>query len=94
MKEKIVNIQTGEISYQEESDEQKAMYAEWAELRKVQVMEALRRERNAKLAETDWMLLSDTAEMSEDWKAYRQVLRDLPTNTTDPENPTWPTKPS
>ena len=29
MKEKIVNIQTGEISYQEESDEQKAMYAEW-----------------------------------------------------------------
>ena len=38
------------------------------ELRKVQVMEALRRERNAKLAETDWMLLSDTAEMSEDWK--------------------------
>ena len=77
MKEKIVNIQTGEISYQEESDEQKAMYAEWAELRKVQVMEALRRERNAKLAETDWMLLSDTAEMSEDWKAYRQVLSDL-----------------
>lgn len=94
MKEKIVNIQTGEISYQEESDEQKAMYAEWAELRKVQVMEALRIERNAKLAETDWMLLSDTAEMSEDWKAYRQVLRDLPANTTDPENPTWPTKPS
>ena len=25
---KIVNIQTGEISYQEESDEQKDMYAE------------------------------------------------------------------
>ena len=50
-----------------------------SELRKVQVMEALRRERNAKLAETDWMLLSDTAEMSEDWKSsYRQVLRDLP----------------
>ena len=59
-----------------------------SELRKVQVMEALRRERNAKLAETDWMLLSDTAEMSEDWKTYRQVLRDLPSNTTDPENPT------
>ena len=94
MKEKIVNIQTGEISYQEESDEQKAMYAEWAELRKVQVMEALRRERTQKLSETDWMLLSDTAQMSEDWKAYRQALRDLPSNTSDPENPTWPTKPS
>ena len=94
MKEKIVDIQTGEISYQEESDEQKAMYAEWAELRKVAVMEALRRERTAKLAETDWMLLSDTAEMSDAWKTYRQALRDLPANTTDPENPTWPTKPS
>ena len=71
MKEKIVNIQTGEISYQEESDEQKGsscMRSGKGELRKVQVMEALRRERNAKLAETDWMLLSDTAEMSEDWK--------------------------
>ena len=94
MKEKIVDIQTGEISYQEESDEQKAMYAEWAELRKVQVMEALRRERTQKLSETDWMLLSDTTEMSEDWKVYRQALRDLPANTTDPENPTWPPEPS
>jgi hypothetical protein len=94
MKEKIINLQTGEISYQEESDEQKSMYAEWAELRKVQVMEALRYERNLKLAETDWMLLSDTAEMSDAWKTYRQALRDLPVNTSDPENPTWPTKPS
>ena len=69
-RKKIVNIQTGEISYQEESDEQKVHVCEWeSELRKVQVMEALRRERNAKLAETDWMLLSDTAEMSEDWKS-------------------------
>lgn len=93
MKEKIVNIQTGEISYQEESDEQKAMYAEWAELRKVQVMEALRIERNAKLAETDYMVLSDTTEISDAWKTYRQALRDLPANTTDPENPPWPTKP-
>jgi len=94
MKEKIINLQTGEISYQEESDEQKSMYAEWAELRKVQVMEALRYERNLKLAETDWMLLSDTTEMSDAWKTYRQALRDLPVNTSDPENPTWPTKPS
>ena len=45
------------------------------ELRKVQVMEALRRERNAKLAETDWMLLSDTAEMSEDWKNLQASIK-------------------
>ena len=38
-------------------------------------MEALRRERNAKLAETDWMLLSDTAEMSEDWKILQASIK-------------------
>ena len=32
--------------------------------------------------------------MSDAWKTYRQALRDLPSNTSDPANPTWPTKPS
>ena len=31
--------------------------------------------------------------MSDAWKTYRQALRDLPANTKDPANPTWPTKP-
>ena len=46
-----------------------------------------------KLAETDWMANSDVT-MSDEWKTYRQALRDLPANTSDPLNPTWPTKPS
>ena len=53
----------------------------------------LRGERNDKLAETDWLGNSDVT-MSDEWKAYRQALRDLPANTSDPSNPTWPTKPS
>ena len=53
----------------------------------------LRGMRNDKLAETDWMANSDVT-MSDEWKTYRQALRDLPANTSDPENPTWPTKPS
>ena len=32
--------------------------------------------------------------ISDEWKTYRQSLRDLPANTSDPANPTWPTKPS
>ena len=28
-----------------------------------------------------------------EWATYRQTLRDLPANTADPSNPTWPTKP-
>ena len=39
------------------------------------------------------MVLSDTTEISDAWKTYRQALRDLPAKTTDPTNPTWPTKP-
>ena len=29
-----------------------------------------------------------------EWVTYRKSLRDLPANTSDPANPTWPTKPS
>jgi len=53
----------------------------------------LRYRRNKLLQETDWMANSDVT-MSDEWRAYRQALRDLPANTTDPENPTWPTKPA
>ena len=53
----------------------------------------LRGVRNDLLAETDWMANSDVT-MSDAWKNYRQALRDLPANTSDPSNPTWPTKPS
>ena len=53
----------------------------------------LRYRRNELLQETDWMANSDVT-MSDEWRAYRQALRDLPANTTDPANPTWPTKPS
>ena len=53
----------------------------------------LRRERNARLAETDYLGLPDLGGFSAEMTAYRQALRDLPANTTDPANPVWPTKP-
>ena len=56
-------------------------------------LEELRAERNRRLAETDYLALSD-ATLSEDMRTYRQALRDLPANTSDPANPTWPVKPS
>jgi hypothetical protein len=56
-------------------------------------LELLREERNRRLAETDYLALSD-ATLSEDMRTYRQALRDLPDNTSDPANPTWPVKPS
>ena len=53
----------------------------------------LRSKRTQLLDETDWMANSDVT-MSDEWRTYRQALRDLPANTTDPASPTWPTKPS
>lgn len=55
-------------------------------------MTELRAERDRLLAETDWWAVSDRT-MSAEQTAYRQALRDLPANTPDPSNPTWPTKP-
>lgn len=55
--------------------------------------ERLRYKRDNKLSESDWMANSDVT-MSDAWRTYRQALRDLPANTTDPNNPVWPTEPS
>ena len=62
-----------------------------------QAWTALRTERNARLAQSDWVALAD-AHLSQDkkdaWFTYRQSLRDLPENATDPTQVTWPVSPS
>ena len=55
----------------------------------------LRRQRNLLLIETDWMANSDVT-MSDDWKTYRQQLRDLPSGLDTVEKveaKEFPTKP-
>lgn len=59
---------------------------------------ALREERNRRLRDSDWTQLEDakqalTPEVGKIWCIYRQYLRDLPANTMDPFNPSWPTMP-
>ena len=57
--------------------------------------EVLRDKRNKLLSESDWTQSRDvTLSNDAEWKTYRQALRDLPANTADPNNPTFPTKPS
>jgi hypothetical protein len=56
----------------------------------------LRFKRNRLLSETDWMANSDVT-MSDDWKTYRQQLRDLPYGLDTVEKveaKEFPTKPS
>ena len=72
------------------------------ELNNAEPMRLLRLERNAKLAKTDFMALSDST-MTEAWKTYRQSLRDLPASASpkldangnlDMSSVTFPTEPS
>jgi len=42
-----------------------------------QELKVLRYARNELLAETDYMMLADTATISDAWKKYRQELRDI-----------------
>ena len=54
-------------------------------------------ERNRRLEMSDWAVLPDSplsdSKIAE-WKTYRQALRDLPANTSDFSNPTYPTEPT
>jgi hypothetical protein len=51
----------------------------------------IRTKRNLLIVESDWMANSDVT-MSDEWRTYRQSLRDI-TTQSDPSNITWPTKP-
>ena len=80
------------------AEEEKARDLEeqaWADGAPARRMADLREQRNILLAETDWMGNSDVT-MSNDWKTYRQALRDI-TKTTPADdalsNITWPKKP-
>jgi len=77
------------------------------ELKNAEPMNLLRQERTRILSKSDWMANSDVT-MSDEWKTYRQALRDLPkvhpVNYGDPKldsngnldmsSITWPTPPS
>ena len=90
---KIVNGLTGEVTYEPYTDEEIAEHTNYVNV----VLPALqfqylRDKRNQLLTETDYLALAD-ATLTDEMRTYRQALRDLPANTTDPANPVWPTKP-
>jgi len=91
-----------------EIDEFVAMETAWTNAGPTRAWAAIRSERNARLAQTDFYSLSDVT-MSDAMTAHRKALRDLPANTDDPEvfveswntfqrgddgaSDPWPTKP-
>ena len=77
-----------------------------SELDSLEAMRLLREERNQLLSETDWMVtksIETGVAIPNDWKTYRQALRDLPASASpkldseyelDLTSVTWPTEPS
>jgi len=80
--------------------------AKIAELEAEEPVRLLRVERDKRLAATDWKVVKAKetgTNLSADFKAYRQALRDLPSTATptlnergdlDLSSVTWPTEPS
>ncbi len=70
--------------------------AKLKELIDAQPWNELRAERDMRLTKCDWVVIRATSTdtpVPEEWKAYMQALRDLPSITEDPANPVWPTPP-
>lgn len=68
-----------EVAYKAEKDA-----AQWV---------LIRAERNRLLGECDWTQVADSPGDQSQWAAYRQALRDLPTQSGSPWEIVWPTQP-
>lgn len=55
--------------------------------------ELIRADRDARLANSDWTQVADAPVDQTAWAAYRQALRDVPTQAGFPWDVTWPTEP-
>jgi len=95
-----VNVTTGEQTIITIPDDEAAeIIARSAQIDADEALPKLRRQRDELLRESDVSVLPDRwatmpTETQTAWSVYRQALRDLPANTTDPLNPVWPIKPS
>ena len=92
MTQKLENGVLVDLTAEEEAA-QDATEAAWAAGADDRSWAELRSRRDELLSETDWQASTDVT-MTAEQSAYRQALRDLPANTEDPDNVTWPTKPS
>jgi hypothetical protein len=54
---------------------------------------SVREQRNQKLKDSDWTQVADAPVDQAAWAAYRQVLRDIPSQQEFPWDVQWPTQP-
>lgn len=67
--------------------------AAWPAVRDALAWDAVRAERDALLAASDWTQVADAPVDSAAWAVYRQALRDVPQDYATPDAVVWPTAP-
>ena len=67
--------------------------AERLTIENAQQAAAVRADRNARLAATDWTQIADSTADKPAWATYRQALRDVPSQAGFPQSVTWPQEP-
>ena len=77
----------------EEIAEFEAQQAEWAAGADDRAAAEVRKERDAKLAATDWTQVADAPVDKTAWATYRQSLRDVPSQSGFPNEVIWPVEP-
>ena len=87
-----------------EKPSESAVNAKITEIENAKPMVELSRQRDAKLADPDWVVTKADetgSAVADNWKTYRQALRDLPAsaspsldNDGNLINVTWPTEPN
>ena len=75
------------VEYELSAEEIAALKAEEESMKPMMA----RQERNILLSESDVYALADR--ITDEWRTYRQALRDIPAQAGFPDNITWPTKP-
>jgi len=85
---KYVNDQLVDMTAAEIAERQAEEQA-WADGAAERNLAALRKERNIRLAETDWWASSDLT-MTQAQTDYRQALRDITDSATSLDDVTWP----
>ena len=96
MKKAIHNSVTGEVTVIDLTLAE--IYAQQAEVianlpSDTEQAAAVRADRNARLAATDWTQIADSTADKPAWAAYRQALRDVPSQAGFPWIVTWPQEP-
>ena len=95
----IKSWEKGEFDDQPTDDQ---INSAWTSYKNEESVRLLRVERNKRLAACDWRASSDLT-LSDDWKTYRQALRDLPASASpkidsngdlDMTSVTFPTEPN